>query len=381
MTKDRATGVAVAGLILLALLGMGGVRPALGVVSSWQLGAPVVSESQSLQAGIQENWQIPLGFSRRHPDAVAAIWPEGKAVYVATRRGFLISINARVGTINWDAKPARLSQTMSRPMLYAKGQIMILANGYAKIISVASGRVLKSMPLRKAPGARPILFNGRLLLGASYGGFYGLSSSFPDTVRWAQYSRNDSFVSDPVLAKNGSVTFASTRGYVWNKDATGGTGTWKRILGAAVTAPLSTNNKLVFVPCHNDNLYAFNVANGRCPWILHLPGQLNSQAVPVGKLVLIISSTTGLYGISVATGLKVWGPVTHIKKIAAIAGNRLFAVDNHNNLRLLRIGTGRELAHIRIPTAVFYADNSAGSVVYLVTTHGQLVSVAMRQSE
>ena len=381
MTKDRAMGVAVAGLVLLALLGLSGARPALGVVHPWQLGAPVVSESQCLQAGIQERWQIPLGFSRRHPDAVAAIWPQGKAVYVATRRGFLISVSARAGTINWDAKPAHLSQTMSRPMPYAKGQIMILANGYAKILSVATGRVLKSMSLRKAPGARPILFNGRLLLGASYGGFYGLSSSFPDTIRWAQYSRNDSFVSDPVLAKNGSVTFAGTRGYVWNKDATDGTGTWKRILSAAVTAPLSTNNKLVFVPCHNDNLYAFNVANGRCPWILHLPGQLNSQAVPVGKLVLIISSTTGLYGISVATGLKVWGPVRDIKKIAAIAGDRLFAVDSHHNLRLLRIGTGRELAHIQIPDAAFYADNSAGSVVYLVTTHGQLVAVALRRSE
>ncbi len=381
MMKTRSTGAAAAGLILLALLGTGGMRPALCAANHWQVGAPVVSQSQCLEAGIQERWQIPLGFSRRHPDAVAAIWPEGKAVYVATQRGFLISINARAGTINWDAKPARLAQTMSRPMHYAKGQIMILANGYAKILSVADGRVLKSMNLRKAPGGRPILFNGRLLLGASYGGFYGLSSSFPDTIRWAQYSRNDSFVSDPVLAKNGSVTFAGTRGEVWNKDATDGTGTWKRILGSGVTAPLSTNNKLVFVPCHNDNLYAFRVANGRCPWILHLPGQLNSQAVPVGKLVLIISSSTGLYGISVATGLKVWGPVAHIKKIAAIAGGRLFTVDNHNNLRILRIGTGRELAHVRIPHAVFYADNAAGAVVYLVTTHGQLVSVAVRQSE
>ena len=381
MKKKRATGVAAAVLVLLALVGTTGVRSTRAGGNEWQLGSPVVPESESLEAGIRENWQIPLGFSNRHPDGVAAIWPEGKAVYVATKRGFLISVNAHAGTINWDAKPAGLGQTMSRPMRYAKGQIMILADGYAKIVSVASGRVIKSMNLRKAPGGEPILFNGRLLLGASYGGFYGLSSSFPDTVRWAQYSRDDSFVSNPVVAKNGSVTFASTRGYVWNKDATDGVGAWKRILGSSVTAPLSTNNKLVFVPCHNDNLYAFSVANGRCPWILHLPGQLNTRAVPEGKLVLIISSSAGLYGISAATGLKIWGPVAQIKEIVAIAGDRVLAADTHNNLRILRISTGRELAHVRIPYAAFYANNIAGAVVYLVTTHGQLVSLAMRRSE
>lgn len=381
MAKIKVAGITGTVLMFLAWSMSWAMGTAQAANSHWELGDPVVTHLQSLQTGIKELWQIPLGFSRRHPDAVTQIWPLGKAVYVTTRRGFLISVSAHAGTINWDAKPARSGHTIARPVLVSKKTIMILALGHAKVMSIASGRVLKSSLLAVAPGTSPILSSGRLLVGGAYGGFYGLSSDFPGTVRWAQLSNNDSFTSQPVLTSNGSVTFGSMRGYVWNKNATDGTGVWKRTLGGGVQAPLSSNDKLIFVPCRDGNLYAFDVFNGQCPWIIHLAGRLDSRAVPEGKQVLIASGGVGLYSISIVTGLKTWGPVKGIKKIAAISHGRIIAAGSDNDLHILSEKSGRELAKVRIPYARFFAMNAAGSVVYLVTSHGELAALAMKRSD
>ncbi|NNM84655.1 MAG: PQQ-binding-like beta-propeller repeat protein [Phycisphaerales bacterium] len=338
-------------------------------------GTQVLPHAVAENLNLKELWQIPIGLSKVDGDQVLGMWRVGPDLYVSTRHGYLISINAKAGTINWDAKPARDGRTISAPAVAGKDKVAIFAQGYALTMNTRTGEITKRGLLGAAPGTDPAIYNGRLLMGGVDGGFYGLSAKFPGIVRWAQLSAKDSFTSDPVLGIDGSVTFASHLGYIWNKDATSGAGNWKRTVLGGVVAPLTSVGKLAFVPSLDSNVYAFEITSGQCPWVEHLPGRLDQPAIPSGKQLLVVSSGIGLFSLNSQTGVEKWGPVKGIARILAIHQGQAYGITASGEIKLISLGTGQIDASGSIPMLHAFADNWAGSTVYVATTDGRVAAL------
>ncbi len=334
--------------------------------------------AQGRRIGLSTLWQIPIGITPAGHNRVMRLWRVGGALYVLTSKNYLVSIAASAGTIRWTRKAPGGSGTFFRPVLYGKHRILIIAQGKVMIIHTHNGRVIRAARLEFAPGTDPLLYDGRLLIGAIHDRFVALSTTFPLFTHWFEWSGDDSFQSAPVLAE-GMLVFASRRGFLWGRLPANGTDGWNRRLGGPVTAALSAGDDLVFVPCRDHKLYAVNPATGFSPWTAYLPGRLDHPVIVRGKKVLIVAGGKGLFCLGAKTGIRLWGPVKSVRRVVGTNGATLFVSTVHGNLKLINLGDGAVLAAAKLRGAVRFAPGLHGKTIYAASSHGRVAALRVRK--
>ena len=367
------SAAAVCAVLVLSLV------PAVQARTPAAYAAPLISHAAARAADLKVRWQTPIGLSRGKHDRVVNLWHVGSLVYVVTSRGYLVAINASSGTIRWTRQIHGLKATISRPAISGPHQVVILSSTTAYYVNSRTGADQTKAELPFPPGTHPVLIPAsRLLVGSLNEGFDALSAVPPFFTEWSEDSPGDSFTSTPVVAA-GTVIFGSRLGYLWGREPATGNHGWKRKLGGAITAPITSGDSLVFVPCRDNNLYAVDAQSGVSPWVTHLPGRLIHRAAVSGKILLVCSAGKGLYALNAATGKILWGPVAGITRIAARKRNTLYAVTAGGNLKMLNAASGRVIDGVRLNGARFFIYNSASPVVFIASRAGRVAAIAPRR--
>ena len=334
------------------------------------------SNSVLHHARLKVLWQMPLGLGPRTHDRITHVWLLGKNVYVLTKYGYLICINASSGSIQWTQQYAVRGQATLEPISYGKNHLLIVAGSKLLVVSKADGSVTKSQTLKFAPSTRPLISNGRMFIGAYHDRMYVLSPHIPIFMHWAQFSRGDAFLSRPIVL-DGMMVCGSQDGRVWGHIATDGSGGWRRLLSGSVVADLGTDGHLVFVPCLNHNLYAINASTGLAPWITRLPGRLTHQPVMFGKRLTICTGGAGLISLNPTTGSIQWGPVVGVKRIVGEVGHRI-AASGRNQLLIISPADGDVIYRATESTPCVYAKSTVSKRIYVASTNGFLLALVRR---
>jgi outer membrane protein assembly factor BamB len=334
------------------------------------------SNSTLHRARLKVRWQMPLGLGVRTHDRIAHVWLLGKSVFVLTRYGYLICLNASSGSIRWTQQYAVRGQATLEPVNYGKKHLLIIAGSKLLVVSKADGSVTKSQALKFAPSTRPVISNGRMFIGSYHNRMYALSPHIPLFMHWAQYSSGDAFLSRPVVL-DGMLVCGSQNGHVWGHLATDGSGGWRRTLSGAVDANLGTDGHRVFVPCLNHNLYAINASTGIAPWITRLPGRLDHQPVMFGKRLMICTGGAGLISLNPASGVIQWGPVSRVKRIVGKIGHRIAAA-GRNGLLIISPADGAVIYTAVASAPCVYAKSTVSKRIYVASTNGFLMALVRR---
>lgn len=334
---------------------------------------------QGRKAGLQEAWQLPLGLRRFGHDAIAGIYPENGKVYLSTQRGYLISIDASSGTVNWRRQVGNGVIPMRRPAdLRHKKRVLVATSGNLLYLNRQTGQTLHQFDLHFPPGTPPLVASRTVLIGSLHAKYFGLFYADPRVPRWAQPHRHDSFVSRPVLLPGDRIVFASRNGRVWKRDVLTGHGGWPRRVDGGVTAPLSADGGNVYVPCTNGQLYAFNISTGDNSWYVQLRGSLRQGAVPAGRIVVQEDGDHGLVGISAASGNIKWGPVAGLREVVGHAGRYVYAAGLDHAVHVLNVRTGKRVGKVALPGALHFAHRIRGASIYVTTDKGVLVKLTPR---
>src|SRR5271170_1760620 len=231
----------------------------------------ILSPEQGAASGLREIWQLPLVINSDR-NQIIAVTPLNDSVYVLTKQGYLISIDATAGTTQWKIQLPGSGSTTLRPTNYAPNQILIVCQGQIMIIDSRSGKILESASLSFAPATNPLVGDDHIYLGALNDSMYALTAEFPISNVWFQLSVGDSFTSDPVLVQD-TLIFASRSGTLWGKPADDGQGGWNRQLGGSVIASPAASDEYVYYPCMDGKVYSVEAATGIVPWTTRLPGK------------------------------------------------------------------------------------------------------------
>ncbi len=328
------------------------------------------------KARLKAYWQMPLGLGARTHDRISHLWLLGKKVYVLTRYGYFICINASSGTILWTQKYTARGQTTMEPVTYGKKRLLIVSGSKILIVKKSDGSVIKSQALKFAPSTRPVISNDRMFIGSYHNRMYVLSPHLPLFMQWAQYSRGDAFLSRPVVL-NGVVICGSQNGHLWGHIATDGSSGWRRTLSGAVNANLGTDGQLIFVPCMNHNLYAINASTGIAPWITHLPGRLDHEPVMFGKQLLVCTGGAGLFSLKPSSGQIQWGPVAGVTRVVGKIGRRIAAAAGGKLLIISPIDGG-VVYRMAAATPCVYAKSTSSQRIYVASTSGYLMALVRR---
>ena len=81
---------------------------------------------------------------------------------------------------------------------------------------------------------------------------------------------------------------------------------WKKTVGNYIESSPAVVDGAVYVGSYDDNVYAFNAANGGKLWNYSTGGFIASSPAVVGGIVYVGSYDDNVYALSAASGDKVW---------------------------------------------------------------------------
>ena len=227
-----------------------------------------------------------------------SLWRFGDTLYVITTDNVFYSVNAKTGTMNW-SHPADLGTQHTAffpPQEVNGGTSLLMMNQTLTILlNKRDGSEVKRAKLGFAATTAPMVVGTDIVVGSAAGYFYGLFTDLLAMRNWGVWNRNDSFRSDPAVVLGRDVAFASRRGILWEVHARNGEAVWKdRKVNGEVVAGLLSDDVLVFIPCLDNKVYAFDALDGTHQWDTHVDGILDQTPVLRGKLLLVVGSGYGL---------------------------------------------------------------------------------------
>lgn len=214
----------------------------------------------------QLNWKLPLQFGAEASGVLV-----GNQLLIGSLDGFMYSINADTGKVNW--KYDTKAEITSPPLTY--NNILYFLNGANSLFSLdlQSGRQLwvynrqettTKMTIRG--GSRPTFSNGVIYSGFSDGALVALNAS-TGTPQWEVSLNKNSRFKDidatPVIdGENIYINSYDDKLYCLSKQ--NGSILWRYNTGGA-TAPVITGNKLYFSTSAG-SVVSLNKTNGLLEW-------------------------------------------------------------------------------------------------------------------
>lgn len=340
---------------------------------------PVLDIADANQANLRVNWQRQIGLADRRGEQVDKFWRVGDAILVLTSEGVLHNVSADAGLIRWNTQLGTGPVNLFQPTTVNEGKaILALTPTTAWVIDAQTGEILKKEMLAFSASTPPVAVNNLFFAGTGAEYFRASYIDWLGRLKWQLHSPRDTFASRPVVVFGKNISVASRNGYVWTVNADDGSTLWfKRAGGAQVVAPLSSDERVVYVPALNNKLYAFDALSGNHLWDARLEGRLDQAAMPAGPYVLQIGSGNGLYAVTVDRGEIKWF-TPGVQQLVSSSGRHVFAADTAGRLLVLNRETGKAEQTVTIRDVEAYAENYANPTVYVITRDGRIASISPR---
>jgi outer membrane protein assembly factor BamB len=325
-----------------------------------------------------------------------------------TYQGAVVAINAETGEILWRtligrpyeiAQPAAVNdQTVfacRREFLYALDrdtgkQVLYTAQDTSPV--PAYGFALEATPSAGLVADDEFLFipmsdqlvrfdvpNFRVQLKLQAPTAGGAPQDSPQVIRqWAYNATGESILQTPILTR-GRVVLTTTEGTIFVVDKFSGATSTRFQTEGKIKGSLAYDKSVVYIPCEDYFLYAFDTATGRLLWRFPGQAQIVRSVVATDNDVYVSPTKAGLYRLDRLSGLVRWN---NKQAVRFLAGNKRFvyAMDGLGQVMVLDYERGKELARWDTRDWNVPLSNDFTDRIYLPANDGQIICLRHREN-
>ncbi len=337
--------------------------------------SPIFTDDLLEEAGLAVAWRRCLDCG-----PVLHVYLDAKNVYVETKQGLLICVNARTGETRW-RRP--LHRELAFPPMLMGDKVGYECKGYLCVLDLRTGRQLARVRLRaEAPVAAPVYCKGAVYMALATSRLVKLDAKTGESkwridkakqfrTIWAKPACIGKYVVYVSRDKEGSVHCV--------KQSTGDT-MWEYAVGEDLVHPVAAGN-LALLSCADGNLYAFDV-NAKPPvkpkWVFPAAGPLFDAPQTLRGLALVTCRQQGLYAIDLKTGRLRWlARGVEGKLLARGPSGRLYVGTYDGFLTALDEKTGKRLFELEPARFTRFLPNT-GDRIFLAGDAGGLLVLKER---
>ncbi len=293
-------------------------------------------------------------------------------VFVQRGRDHVIALDIRSGEHRWDRGLSEKFQPLHAPVR-SGDTIYVNTESRLHSIDANTGFERNSVELRTPVATEPAVLENFLVFSGLDGNvvFFNMRTNYPT---W-QYKLPSSIRTHPVIFGKSAFAVDSQGKYVMlsadRREKAWSGHTW----GPVLVDPVQFKDTLV-VPCTDGTLYGINRSTGEDMW--KYPDMQSQLAAPpfvvsVGSLIVLTIPNEGLRVLSGISGTEITRiPTTAIPVLATMDGKLLLQDSAKNELVLMEMPSGRELARVSaMPLREVVPLPDAGMI--LVGKDGQLM--------
>jgi outer membrane protein assembly factor BamB len=190
-----------------------------------------------------------------------------------------------------------------------------------------------------------------------------------DAVAWRYRTSRPVII--PAITAGPRVIFASTNGNLYALAIDDRRLVFQFETDAALSAPMVRYKNNLLLASEDTNFYSLNMINGRRSWE-YTSGLVTRKApVLIQDEVYLMPEHGSLTKLSAATGRPLWPrPIPHIESLLAACSEKLYGVDQQNNLSVLARDSGRVLGRLPLDQFTKHVTNDRSDRVYLATETG-----------
>ena len=230
-------------------------------------------------------WTFKTDDGPIHSSANAA----GNRVLFGSDDNFLYCLNVKSGEEIWKLETDNF--VYCSPVIEGGRAFIAGCDGYLRVVDLANGKVVRSVELKYAAAAAPLVL-ADVIVAVTMGGHVQCFDRKTLAEIWTKHLADAEFFGSPALSKG--VVVVGSRGdrRVYGLDLAKGKKKWDFLTRGSVDCPPTISGKLVYVGGSDGKLYALRLATGGRVW-QYVAGRSVSGGVAVARGVLVIGDNGG----------------------------------------------------------------------------------------
>ena len=213
--------------------------------------------------------------------------------YVPTEEG-VIAVDLSLGSVRW--KQLDACRVHATPVEFNGKLLVLCENGEIALYSASSGARIDSVKYNEVFGkAKPVISDGRIIIGSYNGKIYSVSKNSIRTVGWKKNTVDGTAVSNIVIDEKGYV-ITTVGGWIYKID-TNGDIVWKIKTTSEVSAEPIITDKWIYAISDDGNAYGID-KNGTLKWMYETGVSTRFDVLKKGSTLYMISRNGTIAAIS-----------------------------------------------------------------------------------
>lgn len=207
----------------------------------------------------------------------AGVLVDEEQVLVAPMDGHFEKREIATGDTLWTRKILGGGTVRATPVRTGPGRAFVAdADGDAALVDLSDGTAVWAASLGGPVEVTPHFAENVLVVPVGTGRVVALNAS-EGTVRWELVAEEEGVRFASATSAEGTVYLAGTDGIVRAVDATSGSVSWTRDVGAAIVAEPAVVGELLFVGTMDERLLALDRTEGTVRWTHEVGGRIKSR--------------------------------------------------------------------------------------------------------
>jgi len=278
----------------------------------------LIEPADAARLGYVVNWSTPLNVPRRAE--LTSVTLLGDILFTVESPGNLVSaISVRNGDVLWRRVVGEATEQIYPPIrdeerVYFNNDTTLFTMG------VFQGDLKATVALTSVVETGPVL-QGRY---AIFGGVDGTVFAHDLDAGYAKWSyQMTSGIVVPVVTSQQNIVVADSNGIYAILQANDGELLFRGKTFGPVTAPMASTRSGIYIPSHDQALYAVNRITGRDDWVYRTATKLTLPPTMLGRSVFLPVPDAGLAALDVANGKERWTTDLNAKAVHVDDGNVL----------------------------------------------------------
>lgn len=374
-------------MALTGVVGCGGKYP----LEKWALQVhPEVLE----QAGLEYYWHVQLPMNKG--ETIVKLYLLDEKLYCLTSENSLLAMDAANGEMVWPAPISRPDQTVFRPTHVQDVFVSEKVSGISDILSPEaknrpdpfdgviintlsemvlinrdSGKEMRRIPFRFAANTGGAS-DGRAFFVGAHDGRYRAIMLQEAVKTWTRSAGR--IISAPLVYADG-LLFVGGEDNIFRAVYTNGDRKWEQTLNGPVTAAFYVDDRACFVPCEDNNIYAFAPFDGEKLWDPFVCQGPLRHPIQVGQNTIFqLAVRDKFYAVNLATGKERWS-LPEGRLVLSVMDGKVYLLDADHNLMILDEILGAVNVSLPMTGYDVFAANTTAPAVYAATSDGLIVCI------
>ncbi len=300
----------------------------------------LIEPADAARLGYVVNWSTPLNVPKRAE--LTSVTLLGDILFTVESPGNLVSaISVRDGDVLWRSVIGEPTEQVYPPVsdeerVYFNNDTTLFTLG------IFHGDLIATANLASVVETGPVL-NGRY---AIFGGVDGKVFAHDLDAGYAKWSyQMTSGIVVPPAESQQNIVVADSKGIYAIIQANDGDLLFRGKTFGPITAPLASSNSGIYIPSHDQALYAVNRITGRDDWVYRTSTKLTLPPAMLGRSVFLPVPHQGLVALDVANGKERW--TTEVQAQAVHTDNGKVLLHYAGGLRWVDERTGRVIEDVQ----------------------------------